>query len=82
VHVFHESISPPVEMQLSLSNPNYAIKSYLSCSQEAGKQDCNTVRITAAKKVQLLSEIQIRRFITLLPENERTSKMQQEMECS
>jgi hypothetical protein len=58
------------------------MKSHLSCCQEAGKQDCNTVRITAAKKVQLLSEIQIRRFIRLLPENERTSKTQQEMEWS
>jgi hypothetical protein len=58
------------------------VKSHLSCSQEAGKQPCNTVRITAAKKMQLLSEIQIRNLITLLPENERTSKMQQEMELS
>jgi len=58
------------------------MKSHLSCCQEAGKQGCNTIRITAAKKVQLLSEIQIRRFMTLLLENERTSKTQQEMEWS
>jgi hypothetical protein len=58
------------------------MKSHLSYCQQAGKQDCNAVRITAAKKVQLVSEMQVRRFITLLPENRRTSKMQQEMEWS
>jgi hypothetical protein len=58
------------------------MKSHVSCYQEAGKLDCNTGRITAAKKVQLLSETQVRILITLLPENERTSEMQQEMECS
>jgi hypothetical protein len=56
------------------------MKSHLSCCQEAGKQDCKTVRIMVTKEVQLLSKIQIRRFITLLPENARTSKTQQEME--
>jgi len=58
------------------------MKSHLSCCQEVGKQDCKTVKITAAKEVELLSEIQIRRFITLLPENARTGKMQQEIEWS
>ena len=50
MQVFHESISLPVEVKLSLSNQKYAMKLHLSCCQEDGKQDCNTIRITAVKK--------------------------------